>query len=164
MEKWANKCSLSRLTSIHLWVRPTRGKSDWRGRLSMIDLLAPTSLDQLLFILKTLLSYLQNNLTQWGGQLSWLPPMLVFPSHRYKMFLLLIHKFVYKFQSYFMALHKWICQPEWPDWAIFWQPNSFWKLLWFFGKDEAAQNMETFQWNNFDLKKQFQRMICLMYF
>jgi hypothetical protein len=61
----------------------------------------------------------------------------------------LIQKFVYKFKSYFMALHKWICQPEWPDWAIFWQPNSFWKLLWFFGKDEVALNMETFQWNNF---------------
>jgi hypothetical protein len=41
----------------------TAGKSYWRGRLSTVDLLVLNSLDQFLFTLKILLTFLQNKLT-----------------------------------------------------------------------------------------------------
>jgi hypothetical protein len=55
----------------YLWARSNvcPRKSYWRGRLSTIDLLMLTSLDQLLFMLKILFTFLQNKLTQWGGQM-----------------------------------------------------------------------------------------------
>jgi hypothetical protein len=39
------------------------GNPYWRGRLSTVDLLALTSLDQLLFIMQTLCTFLQNKAT-----------------------------------------------------------------------------------------------------
>jgi hypothetical protein len=54
--------------------------ADW-GRISTVDLLVLTSLDQLIFILKILFSFLQNKLilTRRSTVLS-LPPQLVFPA------------------------------------------------------------------------------------
>ncbi len=45
-----------------------------RGRLCTIDLLVPTSLDQLLLIQKNHLLFLQNKLPWWGSQLYWAFP------------------------------------------------------------------------------------------
>ncbi len=46
---------------------PYTGNPYWRGRLSIVDLFALTSLDQLLLILQTLFLFLQNKLALWGG-------------------------------------------------------------------------------------------------
>ncbi len=51
-----------------------RAGSYRRGRLSTVDLLVLTSLDQPLLILKMLFYFLQNELPQWGGQLYWAFP------------------------------------------------------------------------------------------
>ncbi len=56
-------------------------ESLWRGRISTVDLLAPTTSDWLLIILKNIsFSFLQNKLCQTGGQLYWAFP---FPSVRF---------------------------------------------------------------------------------
>ncbi len=49
-------------------------KSYWRGRLSTVDLLVLTRLDQLLFYWKYYIPLLQNKLPKWGGQLYWAFP------------------------------------------------------------------------------------------
>ncbi len=59
--------------SIHQLMVKT-GKTNWRGRLSTVDLLALTSLDQLLLKLKTFFTFLQNELPKWGVQLYWAFP------------------------------------------------------------------------------------------
>jgi hypothetical protein len=59
------------------------GKSYRRGRLSTVDLPVPTSLDQLLLILKILFTYFtkQATLMRRSIVLSF-PPQLVFPERR----------------------------------------------------------------------------------
>ncbi len=52
----------------------TQGKPYWRGRISTVDLHVLSSLDQLLFILKILFTFLQNNPPQWGRQPYWAFP------------------------------------------------------------------------------------------
>jgi len=49
-----------RQAAPHGWVG--QGKPKWRGMISTVDLPVLTSLDQLLFILKILLTLLKNNL------------------------------------------------------------------------------------------------------
>jgi len=50
-------------------VSVTAGNPYVRGRLSAFDLLVLTSLDQLILMLKTLFTFLQNKLPKSGGQL-----------------------------------------------------------------------------------------------
>jgi hypothetical protein len=52
------------------------GKPYWKGRLSTVDLLVLTSLNQLLFlfVLQTIFTFLQNKLPKWGGHLYWAFP------------------------------------------------------------------------------------------
>ncbi len=65
----------------------TPGKSTKRERLSTVDLLVLTSLDQLLFILKILFSFVtkQATLKRRSTVLS-LPPYLVFPVYAHILF------------------------------------------------------------------------------
>jgi len=60
--------------------QPHQGTLTERERLSTVDLLVLTSLDQLLLTLKLIFTFLQNELPQRGGQL-YLPLQLVFPGH-----------------------------------------------------------------------------------
>jgi len=46
-----------------------------KGTLSTVELLVPTSLDQILSTLKILCTFLQNKLTWWGDQLYWAFPV-----------------------------------------------------------------------------------------
>ncbi len=51
------------------------GKSCYRGMLTTVDLLALTSLDQLLLHWKCFFTFLQNKLPYLGGQLHWAFPL-----------------------------------------------------------------------------------------
>ncbi len=63
-ETWEGKQELKRNEAIvaSAFVRTYAGKSYWRGRLTTVDLLVLTTLDQLIFILKILFMFLQNKL------------------------------------------------------------------------------------------------------
>ncbi len=56
---------------IQLWGLRTAGKPYLMGRLSTIDLLVLTIVDQLIFLLKKLFIFLQNKLLYWEGLLYW---------------------------------------------------------------------------------------------
>ncbi len=58
---------------------PVPGKTNCRGRLSTVDLFALTSLDQLLLLLKTLFTFLQNNAQMRRSTVLSLSLQLVFP-------------------------------------------------------------------------------------
>jgi len=64
--------------NIFFWHPPVTkpGNPNWKGRISTVDLLLLTSSNLLLFILKLHFSFLQNNLSQWGGQLQWAFPFI----------------------------------------------------------------------------------------
>jgi hypothetical protein len=57
--------------SYSKWGKVPARNSCWRGRLSTVNLRVLTSLDQLLLILQTLFTFLQNKLPYWGGQQSY---------------------------------------------------------------------------------------------
>ena len=60
---------------------PQPGKSNWRGRLSTVDLLVLTSLDQLLLTLKVLFTFFTKQPTiMRRSTVLKLPPQLVFPA------------------------------------------------------------------------------------
>jgi hypothetical protein len=62
-------------------VFPYPGNPYWSGSFGTIDLLVPTSLDQLLFILQTLLTFLQKRATfMRRSTVLCLPLQLVFPA------------------------------------------------------------------------------------
>jgi hypothetical protein len=63
---------MSVLQALPANIRP--GNLYWRGRLSTVDLLVLTSINQLIFRLKIFLPVLQNKLPNRGGQVYWALP------------------------------------------------------------------------------------------
>ncbi len=76
--KIANVYSALYVLNLLRWRVRTR-KSYWRERLSTVNLLVLTRLDQLFVILRELFTFLQNKLPQLGGQLYWAFPFVSIP-------------------------------------------------------------------------------------
>ncbi len=73
------KCSIRIGFYENMWSYLQPGKSYWRGRLSTIDLLVLSGLDQLLFMLKILFTFFPKLLTlMWRSTVLILPPQSVF--------------------------------------------------------------------------------------
>ncbi len=68
-KSWKSLTKTLSRTKMTRWLNPR--KSHWRERLSTVDLLVLTGLDQFCFLLKVLYAFLHNKQPSWGGQLYW---------------------------------------------------------------------------------------------